>query len=59
VATSATNTELVKFPTDIDDPKVAAAIRLLYNAIDNHTRALSSLKDQLTALEARVTALGG
>ena len=56
---STVNVQQVKWPTDIDDAKTAAAMRLVYSKIEDLNQAISSLKEQLTALEARVTALGG
>lgn len=55
----ASTPQLVKWPTDIDDPKLASALRLVYSKIEDINQAITSLKEQLTALENRVVALGG
>lgn len=52
-------TQQVKWPTDIDDPKTAAALRLIYSKIEDVNQAITALKAQQDALDARVTALGG
>lgn len=56
---STANVQPVKWPTDIDDQKTAAAMRLVYSKIEDINQAITSLKEQLTAAEARITALGG